>query len=172
MTSSNNNRGASPAQYGEERSRAVSNTLNSVVTGLYGEIVKAQPVGIGGRLQRSWVLTPATLQNPAASIGTNSQYFLPVEMGRVPGKGISREGQESTALWARRKLGLSEQESKGFAYLLSRKYKKEGRPAQGLIGLATPGSQGEPVPKSLDQAVPGSLLRQGLDKLNRELSKL
>ena len=169
---SNQTKGPNPSQYGQDRTREVLKTLNTVVTGLYGDVVKAQPVGVGGRLQRSWTLTPATSTNPVASIGTNSQYFLPVEMGRVPGKGISREGQESVTLWARRKLGMTEQDAKGLAFMLSRKYKREGRPAQGLIGLAQPGSRGEKVPKTLDQAVRGSLLSQGLDRLQRELSKI
>ena len=169
---SNQTSGPNPSEYGRDQTREVLTALNVAVTGLYGEIVKAQPVGIGGRLQRSWTLTPATMSNLTASIGTNSQYALSVEMGRLPGKGISREGQESTALWARRKLGLGEQESKSFAFLLSRKYKREGRPAQGLIGLASPGSQGGAIPKTLDQAVAGSILSQGLANLERELAKI
>ena len=165
-------KGPNPSQYGETQNREILKALNSSVTGLYGEVVKAQPVGVGGRLQRSWTLTPATSSNPTASIGTNSQYFLSVEMGRVPGKGISKEGQESVALWARRKLTLSEPDSRSFAFLLSRKYRREGRPAQGLLGLAQPGSQGASIPKTLDQTVPGSLLREGLSNLEKSLSQI
>jgi hypothetical protein len=134
--------------------------LNKGTMDLYGQIVKATPSGIGGRLRRSWSISPATLANPVAIIGSNSTYLLPLEMGRKPGKGISAEGQRGVALWARRVLKLDDSKALGFAYLLSRKYKLEGRPATGFIGLARPGEAARTtVPK---QPVSGSILDLGL----------
>lgn len=153
--------GESPTLYGFRVRREALATLNVAVAGLYGEIVRAMPVGVGGRLQRSWVFSPATPNNPQAAIGTSSSYFLPVEMGRRPGKGVSREGQESIELWARRKLRLSPQESRSFAYLLSQKYKREGRKASGLIGLSTPGSLPSGALSPTVDPVPGSILARG-----------
>ena len=141
--------------------------------GLYGQVVKAMPVGIGGRLQRSWTFTPARPDNPQASIGTNSTYFLPLELGRKPGSGISKDGQDSVTLWAQRKLSLPESEARGLAFNLSQKYKREGRPATGLIGLALAGAAGgQPIPKTLDQTIPGSLLETALRDLEAKISKL
>jgi len=165
-------RGPSPNEYGRQKKAALVGVLNTVTTGLYGAVVKSMPVGVGGRLQRSWVLTPANVQKPVASIGTNSGYFLPLEMGRKPGSGISAEGQDSVTLWARRKLSLSEQEARGLAFNLSQKYKREGRPATGLIGLAAPGSMAAPVPATLDNAIPGSLLANAVTQLQAEIDRL
>lgn len=165
-------RGTPPKQFGQERQEALVTVLNTVTTGLYGDVVKASPVGVGGRLQRSWTLTPASLSDPVASIGTNSNYFLPLELGRKPGKGISREGQNSVALWAKRKLRKSDKESQSFAYLLSRKYKREGRPSTMLLGLASSGSMGASIPKSALGAVKGSLLETAVKKLQTELKKV
>ena len=165
-------KGLSPSEYGQDKVRGLTNALNKASTGLYGEIVKSMPVGVGGRLQRSWTLSPASESNPQTIIGTNSQYFLSVEMGRKPGKGISREGQDSVALWARRKLSLSGEEAKSLAFLLSRKYKKEGRKAAGLIGLAQPGSQGETIPQDLSLAVQGSLLNSAYKELQNTIKTL
>ena len=145
--------------------------LNTVGSKLYGEIVKATPVGVGGQLQRSWTFTPASLDNPVSTVGTNSQYLLSVELGRQPGTGISAEGQTSVALWAKRKLRLSDQEATSFAYLLSRKYKAQGRPAQGFLGLAAKGASATSNP-NLDSPVPGSILEQGFNDLQAQLSNL
>jgi hypothetical protein len=166
-------RGTPPGQYGEDKRKQLLTVLNTSATGLFGQVVKAMPVGVGGRLQRSWTLTPATLENPQASIGTNSTYFLPLELGRKPGSGISKEGQDSVTLWARRKLSLSESDARGLAFNLSQKYKREGRPAAGLIGLALGGSAGgQPIPKTLEQTIPGSLLHNALRDLEANLNKI
>lgn len=165
-------RGTPPSTFGRQRQQALVRVLNGVTTELYGSLVKSTPVGVGGRLQRSWVFTPASLENPVASIGSNSTYFLSLEMGRKPGSGISAEGQASVALWARRKLGKTEKEAKGFAYVLSRKYKKEGRGAQSILGLVPKGVKGGAVPNSAAQAVSGSLLSNAVKKLSTQLRSI
>jgi hypothetical protein len=166
-------RGTPPSRYGEDKQRQLLRVLNTSATGLYGQVVKSMPVGIGGRLQRSWTLTLASLENPQASIGTNSTYFLPLELGRKPGSGISKEGQDSVTLWAQRKLTLSEPEARGLAFTLSQKYKREGRPATGLIGLALAGAPGgQPIPKTLEQTIPGSLLNNALQELERNIKQV
>jgi hypothetical protein len=159
-----------PSEFLEYQQRQILQILNTEAGSAYREIVRAMPVGVGGELQRSWIFIPGSLGNPTAIIGSSSSYFLPVEMGRVPGKGVSREGQESIQLWARRKLSMSPQESRGFAYLLSEKYKREGRGAQGLIGLAAQGSQGSQIPSELAATISGSILHKLYQELERKLS--
>lgn len=161
-----------PRKYGEQQIRQVLTVMARNGTEIFRQLSKKTPVGIGGRLQRSWSISLPTLENPVLAIGTNSQYFLPLEMGRLPGRGISREGQDSVALWARRKLSLPESEARSFAFLLSRKYKQQGRPATGFTGLASPGSLGEDIPTTLDQTVRGSILHQGYQDLLRDLERI
>jgi hypothetical protein len=140
--------------------------LNEISSRLNGELVKATPSGIGGRLRRSWAWSPATKKNPQATVGTNSSYFLPLELGRKPGKGISVEGQKGVALWARRKLSLNQSQATSFAFNLSQKYKREGRPAVGFLGLASPGSPASSIPKS---PVPGSILAKAFSDVEKLL---
>lgn len=136
-----------------------------------GELVKATPVGVGGALRLKWALSAEELPGGWTVTLTNSSgYLLPVELGRAPGKGISKEGQGSVGLWARRVLGLDDKRSKSFAYLLSRKYKAQGRPAQGFIGLAVPGAPGGgSVPAN---PVPGSLLDRLFGQVTQDLQKI
>ena len=156
-----------PTEYLEEEKRHLAGILTRTALSLSADITRAMPVGTGGELQRSWAPTPASPDNLQASVSTSSAYFLPVELGRKPGKGISQQGQEGVALWARRKLGKSEKEARGFAFLLSRKYQAEGRPAQGLIGLARPNAPGGSDPAL--QPVPGSILDQHYRELQKQL---
>lgn len=156
-----------PTEFLDEETRHLAGILTRSALRLSADITRSMPVGVGGELQRSWSATPASPQNLQASVATSSAYFLPVELGRSPGKGISSQGQEGVALWARRKLGMNPQKARGFAFVLSRKYKAEGRPAQGLIGLARKGDPGggEPAPRP----VPSSLLDQHYSELEKQL---
>lgn len=163
-------KGTPPKAFGEAEFRQIVLTLNKIGTEAYREMTKATPVGVGGRLQRSFTLSLASTENPVLAIGTNSGYALAVEMGRKPGSGISKEGQDSVKLWARRKLGLPTREASSFAYLLSRKYKHQGRGAQGNWGLAQPGSQGQDVPVSLANTQTGSILHKAYLDLQSALS--
>lgn len=165
-------RGPNPSQFSDQQVQSLLRILNETAVQLNREIVRAMPVGVGGDLQRSWTLVLATEQAPQASVGTSSKYFMAVEMGRKPGSGISAAGQEAVALWARRKLQLGQKQSQSFAYLLSEKYKKQGRPAQGLIGLAAPGSQGSPVPTDPSELVPGSILANAYQSFQNKLNQL
>jgi hypothetical protein len=150
----------------DELEESLVDKLNKAAIELNNEIVRAMPVGIGGELSRSWSIQPASEVNPAAKVGTSSSYFIPLEVGRKPGRGISEKGQLSVALWGRRKLGMTAKESEGFAYLLSQKYKREGRPATGLIGLATPGA---PAKAPSKEPVPGSIIHRAFQKLRGSL---
>lgn len=160
-------KGPDPNQYYRDQLEFLVGAINRVGANLNREIVRATPVGIGGELQRSWSFNAATRDNPIATVGSSSQYLLPVELGRKPGKGISAEGQTSVQLWARRKLQLSPAEAKGFAYLLSEKYKREGRPAQGFMGLAKPGQPGGQDP----EIVQGGIVDRHFRLMDAELNK-
>ena len=133
------NIGPPPKEYAVKINKAVVRTVNTGMIALQSKLISDSPVDVG-ILKNAWNFIPATSVLPKAIIGTSSAYFLPTEMGRKPGKGISAEGQQNVQAWAQRVLGKSEKDSKGFAFMLSRKYKREGRPALGFAGLATPGS--------------------------------
>ncbi|CBA17787.1 hypothetical protein AHIS1_p075 [Acaryochloris phage A-HIS1] len=131
--------GPDPKRFSKELFREVLLIINSEMLTLNREIVKDSPADVG-LLKNSWNFVNATAALPLAVLGTSSSYFLPVEMGRAPGKGISAEGQQSVAAWANRVLSISGPKAKGFAFLLSQKYKREGRKAVGFAGLAKPGT--------------------------------
>ena len=103
-------------------------------------------------------------------VTSSAKYLLPVELGRLPGKGISADGQKSVALWAKRKLGLPERDARSLGFLLSRKYQREGRPAQGFIGLAGKGEKAKPVTGSELQPVSGGLLAREFKRLDSLLN--
>ena len=164
--------GQDPQQYSEQTIRELVIIVNQQAAQITREATQATPVGVGGLLRQSWVLSPATATNPVAIVGSSREYLLPVEMGRAPGKGVSRDGQEAIALWAQRKLGTTLQEGKSLAFLLSQRYKSEGRPAQGFLGLAKPGSvpTGNPPSGNLEP-VRGSLLDRNFRELDTRLQK-
>ena len=162
-------RGPSPDEYISEQRQHLATLLTKAALNLSAEVTKAMPVGTAGELQRSWTPYPATPDTLKAGLSTSSAYFLPVELGRKPGKGINRQGQEAVTLWARRKLGMDPKRAVGFAYQLSEKYKREGRPAQGIIGLASRGDRaGDRLPTD---PVPGSILAKAFQTLDNELNK-
>lgn len=162
-------RGTSPKQYGQEQIGGLLKIINLQGAKINRQATKTSPVGVGGLLRGSWVFSPARPSNPVAVVANSREYFLPVEVGRKPGKGVSRKGQAAIALWAQRVLGVSAKEGKSIAYLLSRKYKSQGRPAQGFLGLAKRGSipSGD-LPPTVEP-VRGSLLDRNFKELGRRL---
>jgi hypothetical protein len=149
--------------YKSERKKLVA-VINEEATQLETNLVAATP-GDTGALRQGWTLKPASEKGLAAIVGQNKVHFLPLELGRKPGTGISQKGQEAVSVWAKRKLGLTGQEAKSFAFLLSRKYKKFGRPAEGFAGLAKPGQPAQPIP---NEPVGGPIL-ESFKRLNRRL---
>ena len=131
--------GPNPETFGREIRKQIRLTVNSEMLKLNAKLIESSPVDVG-ILKGGWTLEPATERVSRAIIGTVNSYFLPVEMGRAPGKGISAEGQTAVQAWAGRVLGKTGQDAKGFAFALSQKYKASGRPAVGFAGLAAPGS--------------------------------
>jgi hypothetical protein len=176
--------GISPQEFAQEKIKAFVNIANEEGLQLESELVESTPANFG-RLKGGWVFTPATEAKPRAIVNQSVSYFLTVEMGRAKGKGISKEGQVQVARWAKLVLGLKDQKSKRtvkkqgqvtsktFAYLLSQKYKREGRPAVGFVGLATPGKVpsklGQKVP---DNLVPGSLLDVAFKRIKARVDRL
>lgn len=164
--------GLDPKQFGEQEIREIVRALNEESVKLESGLVKASPSGVSGQLRQSWQVIPASPSSPTAIIGTSSGYFLPVEMGRRPGSGISAEGQESVTLWARRVLGLSQQEGSSLAFLLSRKYKEQGRPAQGFAGLAKEGTIPSGDPGEDIEPLPGGMIEATFSRLSNRLNQI
>jgi len=165
-------RGPSPDEFYENVQREILNTVNIEAANISRSLTRATPVGVGGQLSGGWVFSPATSRSPVAVVANSQSYLLPVELGRKPGKGISAEGQDSVTLWARRKLGLSETEGRSLAYLLSRKYKREGRPAQGFMGLARPGDSAPGGQADELEPVAGGLLAKAFADLDQAISRV
>jgi len=97
-------------------------TMDRIVRRLEAEIVKRTPAGIGGSagLRGSIAGEVATLGRVVTgTVGTPLEYGEVVEMGRRPGKAFPPV--DPIALWARRKLGVSEKESRGVGFAIARK---------------------------------------------------
>ena len=161
--------GTDPKVFTEDIMRALVGAINSEATRLETELVEATPSGTSGRMRQGWVFTPATLDNPVATVGQSVPYFLPMELGRSPGKGISQKGQEEVMRWAKLVIGLEPKDQAGFAYALSEKYKKFGRPAVGFVGLARPGQTPSSTPNIPDDPIPGSLLASAFERIQNRL---
>lgn len=166
--------GTKPTAYFEKVRRDIIRVLNTEAAELERSLVQATPSGVsggGGGLRSGWLFLPANDNNLVAVVGQSSRYFLPVEMGRFPGKGISKKGQVSLARWGKLKLGLGDQEARSMAFLVSRKYKREGRVAQGFAGLAREGDKAKSVGENIEPLATGIIgksfneLRQSLDKI-------
>lgn len=164
-------KGVTPEQYYKQKIKDLVSVLNEEALLLESQLVQDTPSGVSGRLRQGWTMKPATENKPTAIVGQSSQYFLPVEMGRKPGKGISEKGQKSVTRWAKLVMGLNPKEAKSFAFNLSMKYKNQGRPAVGFVGLATPGTipTNSQVP---DNPIPGSLLEESFQRLKNRLNSV
>jgi hypothetical protein len=165
-------RGDDPTLFLRKTTKEVVAILNDEATQLETELVSATPADTGN-LRQGWTMRPATPDRMVSIVGQSKIHFLPTELGRKPGTGISREGQDAVSVWAARKLGLDNSTAGGeanqFAQALSRKYVSMGRPAQGFAGLATPGTTPKGSPPS--NLVPvGGPIKAGFDRLRNRLS--
>lgn len=165
--------GITATEFYTKNKRAILGIFNESLLKLEADLVKATPANVG-RLRQGWTRANATEASPKAVIGQSVGYFFPVEFGRAPGKGISAEGQQSVADWGRKVLGLDAAESKNFAFLLSQKYKKEGRPASGFAGLAPKGSVPGSSANQSDTLEPitGGLIDSAFKSIERRLDTL
>lgn len=160
-------RGTSPSEFDEEKRRELKNIINEEISELESNLVEATPADTG-RLRQSWTARFASENNLEGVVSQSSKYFLPLELGRKPGKGISKSGQQSVAKWARRKLNIEDGNS--FAFLLSQKYKREGRKAEGFAGLAKPGSNPASNTGEDLKPVEGGLIKKAFDRLKRRIN--
>lgn len=168
-------RGTPPDQFFEQQRREILKALNEESAELERSLVVATPSGVsggGGGMRSTWSFLPANESTLTAVVGQSSRYFLPLEMGRKAGKGISKKGQQSVMLWAKRKLGIDDpKQAKSFAFLLSRKYKREGRPAVGFAGLAREGDAAKSVGEIIDP-VSGGIIDQSFQELKNRLNRI
>lgn len=151
--------GTSPEKFWQDKKGAIAQTVNTFLFDLERQASEKTPSGVSGQLRGRWKVIP--FDGKTGAIQQPQGYFLPVELGRRPGKGISAKGQQAVARWGKLKLGLSEKEAKSFAYLLSRKYKLQGRKPAPILGLKDP-----------DTPSPGGLLDTAFKKLDKDLSKI
>jgi len=160
--------GQEPSKFYKRSKAELLAIVNQEAANLETKLVEATPGDRGG-LRQGWVYKPATESKPQAVVGQSKVYFLPLELGRKPGTGISAKGQLEVAKWAGRKgITSGPKEATTFAFLLSRKYKREGKPALGFAGLATEGSRAGSV--NLDDIKPvGGPILAGFKKLTERL---
>lgn len=168
--------GTKPLPFYERRKRELVFILNDTATRLESEAVQNTPADTG-RLKGGWSIVPASINSdePVAIVEQSVNHFLPVELGRKPGSGISKEGQKSVKMWAKRVLGISdEKEQSSFAFLLSEKYRKEGRGAAGFLGLAMPGSipKGSLSDDDFNNPISGSILDDAFKRLRADIRRL
>lgn len=152
-------RGPTPEKFWQDKQAQIKVVVNEFLFNLESEAAQNTPSGISGQLRGRWKVLP--FNGKTGALQQPQSYYLPVELGRKPGKGISAKGQSSVARWAKLKLGLSAKEAKSFAYLLSRKYKREGRKPSPILGLRDP-----------DNPSSGGLLDKAFKKLDQDLGKL
>lgn len=159
-------RGVPPDGFYKKTIGELVSILNDEGTRLESELVRDSPGDLGG-LRGGWVYKPATPTRLVGVVSNPIKHFLPLELGRKPGKGISAKGQAQVAKWAVRKGVVPANESKSFAFLLSRKYKAVGRPAEGFAGLAKPGQQAKPISEVLEPV--GGPIKDAFDRLAARL---
>ena len=104
--------------------------MTLVTTALEGEVKDEWPTGVFNSREQIHGDAFATPAGVLGVVGTPSPYAPVIEFGRKPGKGVSREGQESIALWAKAKLGVDEVKARSVAFLIARKIKQRGQPAE------------------------------------------
>jgi len=160
--------GQEPTNFYNKSKAELVAIVNQEAANLETALVEATPGDRGG-LRQGWVFKPATESKLQAIVGQSKVYFLPLELGRKPGKGVSAKGQQELAKWSIRKgITGDPKEAKSFAFLVSRKYKREGKTALGFAGLATEGAQASSV--NLDEIKPvGGPILEGFKKLTERL---
>lgn len=96
-----------------------------------------QQVGVGGAVntgyyKRAW----KTLGTPdGADVFNTAVYAGVIEHGREPGRGVPLTPLTN---WAQRRLGLSREEAKRVAYVISRRIKKRGLVARNVMEDSLP----------------------------------
>lgn len=108
--------------------------MTGAVQHLEGEVKDEWPTGPSNSRQQITSDAFSTSAGVLGVVGTPSPYAPVIELGRKPGKGVSEAGRESIAEWAKFKLGVSEKEALGVAFLVSRKIKRQGIEAKRPFG--------------------------------------
>lgn len=106
--------------------------MDDIAKLLEGKVVEKTPKGVGGNAGLMGSIHGGAVkygEGVQAIIGTSLEYGKVIEYGRRPGTGVSMEGQESIALWAKKKWGLSDKKAKSAAYAIARKITLHGMKA-------------------------------------------
>lgn len=114
-------------KYPVETRIEMTDTMHDIVNRLEALVVKGTPAGVSGEggLRGSIAGEVVTMgQEVRGTVGTPLEYGKVIEYGRRPGKAMPPVAP--IALWARRKLGVSEEESRGVGFVIARKIAVEG----------------------------------------------
>ncbi len=161
--------GRPPEDYFKKKRQEIADIINETVANLESDLVDATPAD-SGNLRQGWTTRFADEENLVGIVSQSKNYFLPLEMGRKPGSGISAQGQQSVKRWATRKLMLGDSQADSFAFLLSQKYKREGRKAEGFAGLARPGDNPVSNTGTTIEPVRGGLIDNAFQNLKNKLN--
>lgn len=97
---------------------------------LQGELQRATPFGVAGKLQKAWAVEYDEDKNQVHVVNP-TEYALAVDQGRDAGKGVPIKPLQ---LWVKRKLQVTtDKEAKAIALAISRKKKYNRTPGQGFV---------------------------------------
>lgn len=109
------------------RNKGVRKAIDAAVrrSAHYGAAFLARKTPVDrGELKNAWRVSPPGVT--PVTITNSAPYAGIVERGARP-HAVSREGIEAITGWARRKLGLPEDEARGVAFAIAQKLKERGQ---------------------------------------------
>lgn len=98
----------------------------------FQELIQAgTPVGVSGDLRKSFITSRRVRRGEnvfTGSVTSSAEHAFPIELGRTPGKPISRTGKESIELWIRRTWSdvPPENQIKGVVFVVARSISRKG----------------------------------------------
>ena len=111
--------------------------MDIIVRRLEKEVVERTPRGVGGAGGLAGSISGEVVSaggRVTGIVGTPVEYGVVVELGRRPGKRMPPTAP--IALWAQRKLGLTEKEASSAAFAIARNIAAEGFEGAKMFGQA------------------------------------
>jgi len=131
------------AQAPEVTRRELLATAKASTLHLEGQVKDRIPAASGKTRESVHSDAFSTPVGVIGTVGSSMATATFLELGRKPGSGVSREGQEALGQWAKEKLGVSEKEVRNVVFLISRKIKKKGLEAKRPFELTFVANEGQ-----------------------------
>ena len=110
---------------------------------LEGQVKDRMPSASGKTRESVFSDAFSTPVGVIGTVGSSQPTATFLELGRKPGTGVSKAGQEALGVWAREKLGISEKEVRSVVFLIARKIRKHGTPAVKPFELTLTANEGQ-----------------------------